>query len=92
MRRPVKVNPGTNLYFAQIYDDYGLTFKVGSGKVADRIEELNRYRRLTLKQTSRQHRLTYMALVVLLESSGRKAPLGVSTSDCGGDTPNNTRK
>lgn len=47
MRGPANVNPGTHLYIAQIYDDYGLTFKVGSGKAADRIEELNRYRRLT---------------------------------------------
>jgi len=47
MRGPANVNPGTYLYIAQIYDARGLTFKVGSGKAADRIEELNRYRRLT---------------------------------------------
>jgi len=47
MREPANVNPGTHLYIAQIYDTHGLTFKVGSGKAADRIEDLNRYRRLT---------------------------------------------
>lgn len=47
MREPANINPGTHLYIAQIYDTHGLTFKVGSGKAADRIEDLNRYRRLT---------------------------------------------
>ncbi|QQA44313.1 GIY-YIG nuclease family protein [Pelagovum pacificum] len=47
MRKAANVNPGTHLYIAQIYDAHGLTFKVGSGKVADRVDELNRYRRLT---------------------------------------------
>ena len=46
MRAPANVDPGTNLYIAQIYDAHGLTFKVGSGKAAERIEDLNRYRRL----------------------------------------------
>ena len=47
MRAPANVDPGTYLYIAQIYDAHGLTFKVGSGNAADRIEDLNRYRRLT---------------------------------------------
>lgn len=47
MRAPANVDPGTHLYIAQIYDAHGLTFKVGSGKAAERIEDLNRYRRLT---------------------------------------------
>ncbi|WP_394688415.1 hypothetical protein [Hoeflea sp.] len=47
VRAPTKVDPGTHLYIAQIYDAHGLTFKVGSGKAAERIEDLNRYRRLT---------------------------------------------
>ena len=47
MRAPPNVDPGTHLYIAQIYDAHGLTFKVGSGKAAERIEDLNRYRRLT---------------------------------------------
>lgn len=46
-REPANVNPGSHLYIAQIYDAHGLTFKIGSGKAADRIEDLNRYRRLT---------------------------------------------
>lgn len=47
MREPANVNPGTHLYIAQIYDAHGLTYKIGSGKVTDRIDDLNRYRRLT---------------------------------------------
>lgn len=47
IRAPANVDPGTNLYIAQIYDAHGLTFKIGSGKAAERIEDLNRYRRLS---------------------------------------------
>lgn len=47
VRAPATVDPGTHLYIAQIYDAHGLTFKVGSGKAEERIEDLNRYRRLT---------------------------------------------
>lgn len=40
-----EVQPGTKLYIAQIADHYGLTFKVGSGKPDERLQEMNRYRR-----------------------------------------------
>lgn len=47
MRASANVDPGTHLYIAQIYDTHGLTFKIGSGKAAERIEDLNQYRRLS---------------------------------------------
>lgn len=47
MRASASVDPGRHLYIAQIYDAHGLTFKIGSGKAAERIEDLNRYRRLS---------------------------------------------
>ena len=39
IREAANVNPGSQLYIAQIYDTHGLTFKVGSGKAADRIKD-----------------------------------------------------
>lgn len=47
VRSQANVSPGKQLYIAQIYDAHGLTFKIGSGKASDRIEELNKYRRRT---------------------------------------------
>lgn len=37
--------PGCDLYLAVIHDSHGMTFKVGSGKTADRLAALNCYRR-----------------------------------------------
>ena len=39
------VTPGSEVYVAVIIDSNGLTFKVGSGKTDDRLEQLNLYRR-----------------------------------------------
>lgn len=45
LRAGSEVMPGCQLYIAVIYDTHGLTYKVGSGKSEERLEELNRYRR-----------------------------------------------
>lgn len=44
-REGADVHPGTELYIAQIADNHGLTFKVGSGKADDRLKDMNKYRR-----------------------------------------------
>ncbi len=44
-RDGANVQPGTQLYIAYISDAYGLTFKIGSGKTEERLQELNKYRR-----------------------------------------------
>lgn len=45
MRAGAEVVPGTELYIALIHDAHGTTFKVGSGKAAERLAALNLYRR-----------------------------------------------
>lgn len=44
-RAGADVVPGCELYLAVIHDKHGMTFKVGSGKTADRLVALNCYRR-----------------------------------------------
>ncbi|TYP60846.1 hypothetical protein A9A71_121455 [Stutzerimonas stutzeri] len=49
-REGTEVNPGSELYLAMIYDDHGMTFKVGSGIPEERLADLNRYRRASQKE------------------------------------------
>lgn len=44
-RAGAEITPGCQFYVAVIHDSHGMTFKAGSGKSADRLVELNRYRR-----------------------------------------------
>jgi hypothetical protein len=45
IREGSEVHPGSGFYIAVISDEHGLTYKVGSGKIEERIDALNRYRR-----------------------------------------------
>ena len=50
-REAAMVDPGCQLYAAIIADEHGMTVKVGSGKSAERLEVLNRYRRPSQGET-----------------------------------------
>jgi len=50
-RAGAEVVPGSQFYVAVIHDNHGMTFKAGSGKSADRLVELNRYRRASQGET-----------------------------------------
>ena len=44
-RKGSVIEPGCDFYIAVIADRYGITYKVGSGKLKERLEALNLYRR-----------------------------------------------
>ena len=54
-----EVAPGSDVYVAVISDAFGMTFKVGSGKVEERLTELNRYRRPSQGETIWKKILSY---------------------------------
>ena len=54
-----EVQPGTELYIAFISDAHGLTFKVGSGKSKDRLQEINKFRRGSMGEVLWSMKSTY---------------------------------